>query len=162
AVPAAVLQATVRAAAGQAPAAASVTALVEGGMKAMFWGKVKVIAAALLIGGVLAAGAVAVARPAREAPPPDGPGEGLRAAPQPAGAAEAPVPVDRHGDALPPGALARMGTIRFRPGVSVARAVFSPDGKLLASESWDRTVRVWETSSGRELHRLGGRGPRVE
>src|SRR5262249_8697958 len=91
-----------------------------------------------------------------------GAGEGLRAAPQAAGAAEAPVPVDRHGDALPPGALARMGTIRFRPGVSVARAVFSPDGKLLASESWDRTVRVWATCSGRELHRLGGRGPRVE
>jgi tetratricopeptide (TPR) repeat protein len=37
--------------------------------------------------------------------------------------------------------------------------VFSPDGQRLASASWDGTVKVWEASSGKELHTLRGHTP---
>jgi len=36
----------------------------------------------------------------------------------------------------------------------VASAVFSPDGKYVASASGDYTARVWESSTGREIARL--------
>src|SRR5205807_987826 len=64
--------------------------------------------------------------------------------------------VDLYGDALPPAAVARMGTVRFRHGNDVNVVCFSPRGDLIASGGDDRVVRIWDVASGRELQRLAG------
>src|SRR5262249_10498371 len=44
---------------------------------------------------------------------------------------------------------------------AVQSVAFSPDGTRLASTSWDQTVKLWDTASGRELHTLKGHVGRV-
>lgn len=62
--------------------------------------------------------------------------------------------VDHFGDPLPEGAIARLGTIRFRPGRSVSQLAFSPDGKRLAA--WavtiaDAALFIYDVDTGREM-----------
>jgi WD40 repeat protein len=68
--------------------------------------------------------------------------------------------VDRYGDALPAGAIARLGTARFRkPAIGMAGFGFLPDGKTLltAASSFgtgENEVQLWEVATGRLLHEL--------
>src|SRR5262245_11353568 len=59
------------------------------------------------------------------------------------------VPLDRQGDPLPPGALARLGTLRFRPAEPYFVVQLSPDGKTVATGEPFK-VRLWDPDKGKE------------
>jgi WD40 repeat protein len=65
-----------------------------------------------------------------------------------------PPRTDDHGDPLPPGAVARIGTVRLRhvtrDGSGAACVVFSPDGKTLVSGG-DVGLRAWDVATGKDL-----------
>jgi RNA polymerase sigma factor (sigma-70 family) len=172
AMPALLATATLRAglavAAGQGLAAAGVSgrvaALAEGALKGMTMSKVNLGLVLLLAVGAAAAGTGVLAHcgPAKEqpeagqaaGPPPVAP-EAARARPE----AQRPVRADRYGDPLPDGALARLGTVRFRQGGgTVNRLLPSTDGKRLVSKSYygERTVCIWDLASGKLLRQLPG------
>jgi WD40 repeat protein len=67
---------------------------------------------------------------------------------------------DLQGDPLPPGVLARMGSVRFSHGRPVQSTAFAPDGKTVATISgqWpdDKkcTLHLWDVATGKELRRV--------
>jgi WD40 repeat protein len=64
------------------------------------------------------------------------------------------VRTDRHGDALPAGALTRLGTTRLRHKDVVTLVAILPGGKELLSTGLDQTARIWDVRTGRELRRF--------
>jgi WD40 repeat protein len=60
---------------------------------------------------------------------------------------------DAFGDPLPPGAIARLGTVRFRSEERSSLLRFSPDGKSLTSVSSD-AIRLWDIATGKELRKI--------
>jgi WD40 repeat protein len=65
----------------------------------------------------------------------------------------APAAVDPHGDPLPAGARARLGTVRFRLPEYMQTAALAPDGKLLAVGNY-QNIALLDTRTGREVRRL--------
>jgi RNA polymerase sigma factor (sigma-70 family) len=148
AIPGALLRTTVGAAvafaAGASGSASPVAAeLARGMLRTTAATRVGSILAVLAgLAALASAGALAVRSPA---PPP----EHAAAAPMPA----ASVRTDRYGDPLPPGAVARLGTVRWRSiGLSYFLE-FSPDDRVLASVCWDRVI-LWDAATGRQLRRM--------
>jgi RNA polymerase sigma factor (sigma-70 family) len=120
-------------------------------------GRVRAVVLLLLAFGVLSAGVGAVLLAQRV--PAAGPEVVAlaRLAPPPTAEAAPPSRLDRHGDALPDHAIARLGTKRFDHSFVTDRVVWSPDGKVLATtggNSMGRQLCLWDAATGRELHDL--------
>ncbi len=50
-------------------------------------------------------------------------------------ASSQPPRTDRYGDPLPPGAAMRLGTVRFRQFPNISHVVYSPDGRLVVTDT---------------------------
>jgi RNA polymerase sigma factor (sigma-70 family) len=140
--------------------ASEVWALAETGIKGMKAAKVKLGLLLLLALGVVA-GAGTLAYPVRSAKQPEAkpaeepPAPERKTAPsKPDRASQART--DRYDDPLPLGAMARLGTVRFRHGDVIEGISLSADGRTLVAASRDRTVRIWDVATGREVRRLPG------
>jgi RNA polymerase sigma factor (sigma-70 family) len=140
---------------------ARVAALTERVLKALLLNKLKAAMAVLMVlsACVVAAGTGMLAA---QRPPAAQPGEAeLASDGQPK--EETPPRVDRYGDPLPPGAIARLGTVRLRHSGTVNVVAFAPDGTALLSGDENGEMRLWDTATGKLLrnfvdplhHRIG-------
>jgi RNA polymerase sigma factor (sigma-70 family) len=139
---------------------ARVVGLVQGGLRDMFLTNCKLVLALVLALGALGTGAGFLAAPAAppEAAAPEAPEEEQKAA---APAAPQPKPgLDLDGDALPAGAIARLGTVRLRHGQNVQAVAFAPDSKTVISTGHDHLARRWDVTTGRQVGSFGAQGDR--
>src|SRR5437763_1398137 len=77
------------------------------------------------------------------------------------GAVRADGPAERldcYGDPLPPGASARLGTLRFRNGQRFMSLAYTPDGRHVVAGTWGGAV-VLDAATGKEVRRLGSEQP---
>jgi RNA polymerase sigma factor (sigma-70 family) len=154
-VPAAVMSSAIKTvtsvAAGQpvaGAASAAVGALTKGVLKAMVMTRVKIALGACLVGALLLGCAFGYWTLADDKVPPAAAEKKKLAAPEDEKRAEA----DDAEAPLPAGALARLGTSRFRHAHITSAVAFAPDGKWIASGSHLGTIRIWEAATGKAVH----------
>ncbi len=70
------------------------------------------------------------------------------------GQQEQPAAKDLYGDPLPPGTIARLGTVRLRHDTAIVFAAFLPGCKSILSVSQDGVLCVWDFPTGEQLRRV--------
>lgn len=62
-------------------------------------------------------------------------------------------------DPLPPGAIARIGTLRLRHTADVGALAISPDGRVIVSAARypEEPICIWDSRTGRKLHEISSR-----
>lgn len=114
----------------------------------------KVVLVLALMIGTVTTGVGLLARPGMVAEQPSS--EGKVAGQAKPAAKKEQTHTDRYGDPLPPGALARLGTVRLRPGLWVRLLACLPERKTFLSVATEDTgfaVCTWKLSTGELLRR---------
>ncbi len=157
------LKAGVLVSAGKPAAAGMISpeaaALVKEATKAMFITKVKTVTMLLLAASLVAAGAGVLAQrgpPTPQTAQSQSDSSNDKRVNPPKLVADKQIRTDRHGDPLPAGALARLGTVRLRQDPILYTLAFSPDGKTLASGGGVGTIRLWDAATGKHLRQIEG------
>lgn len=135
-----------------------VAALMEGVLKSMLFSNLKIgtalIATCLLLGGLGLAAYQSKTGPGDAAPQ----AKAQDKLEPPAKAQERKQEqkrlLDLQGDPLPDGAIARLGSRRWLHDSVVQFAAFLPDGNSVVTFCFDKTIRVWEYPSGKEIRRM--------
>jgi RNA polymerase sigma factor (sigma-70 family) len=115
------------------------------------------LALLLLFAAALTAGLAALGRQPRDGAPPrmSSPPEAEPPRPAEAEALKRKQPgLDLHGDPLPDGAVARLGTERMRHAHRISGAVFSHDGKSIIASDYYSGVHVWDLATGKDVRRF--------
>jgi RNA polymerase sigma factor (sigma-70 family) len=156
--------ATVNAAAGVAAGktaagvSARAIALAEETIKGMQSVKATLALVLVIVGLALAGAGLAAQGGSAEADPALPSGTSVEMELQTTGKQEPPaLGADRFGDPLPDGAIARLGTVRFRQGFYVTKVGFALDGKVLVSESGgvgNYHVCLWDAATGKALKQI--------
>jgi WD40 repeat protein len=123
--------------------------LAEGALQAMTAAKLKIAAALVLAVSVLTAGMGLLMLPGHSQPQ-AAPSPGETGLPKMSAVHEARK--DCFGDDLPPGALARLGTVRFRQGNWIYSLDLSPDGRKLITVGGNSRLHLWDIATGKEIH----------
>jgi RNA polymerase sigma factor (sigma-70 family) len=154
AVPPWLVQAALRTVGEPAARVLTLAQAVNQGLR-VFMGKAVLAAILLACGGSLGAGlvlqSVATTKPMEEKP-----AEASKPAPVGNGPRQAPDKkplLDRHGDTLPEGAMARLGTLCWRAGTEVSSLAYAADGKTLAALSRGG-VYLFDTGIGKVTKRF--------
>jgi RNA polymerase sigma factor (sigma-70 family) len=121
-------------------------ALAKGTFRAMFVYKLKIAAAVMVAAAMLGTGATMLLKAASQASPP---AQAVEHEPE-----ARPDHAESLGERLPSGALARMGSTQLRHSDTVSFAAYMPNGKALLTAGKDKTVRLWDLATGKELRRF--------
>jgi RNA polymerase sigma factor (sigma-70 family) len=136
-----------------APAAVRVLALADALLRGMRLARWRATALLLALACVFAVGATQLVPAGHDPAPPEA------VAPPPpldfAAVQDKGPPADALGDPLPPGAQARLGTVRQWNPEGVRALAVSADGKLMASAVLPGRIRVWNAADGKLLRELG-------
>ena len=125
--------------------------LAEGMLNTMISAKLKFVAALLLAVGLVGTGTSLWVQQSASAQPP-----AVAPLQPPADAKPADArPADLHGDPLPEGALARMGTVRWRHPGPVSFVGYANEGKHLVTGCDDGIYRVWDVATSKEIRQFG-------
>lgn len=68
--------------------------------------------------------------------------------------AQPPAKIDLAGDPLPPGAVARIGTVRFLPRPYLEQVFFTADGNTVIGRGADSVVQFWDAETGKPAGEL--------
>ncbi len=163
ALPAILIRAAVEAARTSNGVSTSVMLLTESALGSMAIGKAKIVLfGLLLLTGALVLGAGAFAPPETAEKQAETPSEAKAQEIRRSQELQR-TRTDRYGDPLPSGAIARIGTVRFRESGALFTLAYSRDGKLLASATGDQrgVVRIWDAATGKERLLLQPRAGQV-